>query len=153
MFRTQFDRIRVRSNVGSPIHILYSPVVDKSGNFTLNESGRENIYEFIQSHKDSVDIHVLMQRFENGDASVFSRVQGSYGDFTNLPKSFAEMLNVIIAGQSYFDSLSVDERAKYDHSFEKFIASLDGLKDMSIHHVDNNQDVPSGDGGSGGAEE
>lgn len=149
MFRTQFERVRVCSNVGSPVHILYSPVVDKSGNFTLSESGRENIYEFIQSHKDSVDIHVLMQRFENGDASVFSRVQGSYGDFTNLPKSFAEMLNVIIAGQSYFDSLPVEERAKYDHSFEKFIASLDALKDMSMHPVEKivENSAPTGDPG------
>lgn len=127
MWRTQYERVRVRSNVGSPIHVIFSPEFDRNGTMHLIETGRENIYDFIQSHRDSVDIHVLMEKFQNGDASAFSRAQGSYGDFTTMPKTFADMLNIVIAGENYFNSLPVEERAKYGHSYEKFIASMDQL--------------------------
>lgn len=127
MWRTQFERVRVRSNVGDPVHIIFSPEFDRQGRMTLVETGRENIYDFIQSHRDSVDIHVLLTKFQNGDASALSRTQGTYGDFTAFPKTYAEMLNVVIAGEQYFNSLPVEERAKYDHSYERFIASLDNL--------------------------
>lgn len=127
MFRTQFDRERVCANVGSSEKILYRAQVDKYGAVELIEAGKEDIYEFIQSHKDGVDIHVLLQRFQNGDASVFSRVQGTYGDFTQVPKTYADMLNIVIAGEQYFNILPVEERAKYGHSFEKFIASMGAL--------------------------
>lgn len=127
MWRTQYERVRVRSNVGDPVHVIFSPEFDRQGRMTLVETGRENIYDFIQSHRDSVDIHVLLNKFQNGDATALSRTQGTYGDFTAFPKTYAEMLNVVIAGEQYFNSLSVEDRAKYDHSYERFIASLDSL--------------------------
>lgn len=127
MFRTQFDRERVRSNIGSSEKVLYRAQVDKHGTVELIEAGKENLYEFIQSHRDGVDIHVLLQRFQNGDVSVFSRVQGTYGDFTQVPKTYADMLNIVIAGEQYFNALPVEERAKFGHSFEKFIASMGAL--------------------------
>lgn len=132
MFRTQYnDHDRVISDAGNPEHILYSPVFDKHGNMELVESGRENIYDFIQSHKDSVDIHMILKKFEAGDIDVLSRVQGAYGDFTAMPKTYAEALNAVISAENYFNSLPVDVRAKYDHSFEKFLAGLDKLQDLT----------------------
>lgn len=126
MFKTQYDdHDRVNSNVGNPEHILYSPVFDKDGNMELVESGRENIYDFIQSHKDSVDIHQILRRFEEGDVDALSRRQGIFADFTSMPATYADALNAVIAAQNYFNGLPVDVRAKYDHSFEKFLASLD----------------------------
>lgn len=133
MFRTQFDRERICSNIGSPLKVLYRAQVDKHGTVELIEAGRENLYEFIQSHKDGVDIHVLLQRFQNGDVSVFSRVQGICGDFTQVPKTYADMLNIVIAGEQYFNALPVEERAKFGHSFEKFIASMGTLNTGSVN--------------------
>lgn len=125
-FKTQFhDHDRVIANPGTPEHILYSPVFDEDGRMSLEESGRENIYDFIQSHADSVDIHVLLKRFANGEADVFSQAQGAYGDFTTIPTSYAELLNSVIAGENYFNSLPVEVRAKFGHSFAEFMASMD----------------------------
>lgn len=125
-FKTQFDsHDRVIANSGDPEHILYSPVFDENGCMTLEESGRESIYDFIQSHADSVDIHVLLKRYANGEADVFSQTQGAYGDFTTIPTSYAELLNSVIAGENYFNSLPVEIRAKFNHSFADFMASMD----------------------------
>ena len=131
MFKTAFDsHPRVYQKPGSPVHVLYSSKVDEDGNIQLVESGVEDIYDSIQSHKDSCDIHVLLKRFANGEVDVLSRVQGAYGDFTSFPSTYAELLNSMIAGQAYFESLPVEVRAKFDHSFERFMASMDNMPEF-----------------------
>lgn len=126
MFRTQFTpRVRVESNVGSRIHTLFQGRVDANGSLELVESGYEDIYEQIQSHKDSCDIHLILQRYANGDVAALSKAQGVYGDFTEIPKTYADLLNAVISGEHYFNSLPVETRAQFDHSFYKFMASMD----------------------------
>lgn len=125
-FRSQYDpHDPVYQPAGSPIKTLYGPVFDKQGHMSLEEIGQENVYDYIQSHADSVDIHVILKQFESGDASVLSRVQGAYGDFTQMPKTFAEALNTMIAAEQYFMSLPVETRAQFGHNFNQFIASMD----------------------------
>lgn len=125
-FKTRWDsHSRVFQDPGSPEHILYSPVFDKNGVMSLEETGKENLYDYIQSHADSVDIHVILKQFAAGDVSVLSRVQGAYGDFTQMPKTFAEALNTMVAAEQYFMSLPVEVRAQFGHNFNQFIASMD----------------------------
>lgn len=126
-FATQFDPSeRVYCNAGSRIKILYGPIFDKNGVMDLVETGKANLYDEIQSHADSVDIHVLLKRYaETGDPALFSRVQGAYGDFTQMPTTFAGALNTLIAAEQYFNGLPVDVRAQFGHSFQQFIAAMD----------------------------
>lgn len=125
-FRTQYDvRQPVFQPAGSPIKITYGPKFDGNGRMYLVETGKENLYDYIQSHADSVDIHVILKQYQNGDVSVLSRVQGAYGDFTQMPKTFAEALNTLIAAEQYFNGLPVDVRAQFGHNFNQFIASMD----------------------------
>lgn len=125
-FRTQYDAHEpVRQLAGSPIKITYGPKFDGNGRMYLVETGQENLYDYIQSHADSVDIHVILKQYQAGDVSVLSRVQGAYGDFTQMPKTFAEALNTLIAAEQYFNSLPVEVRAQFDHNFNQFIASMD----------------------------
>lgn len=125
-FRSQYDaHKRVFQPHGDPIKTLYGPVFDKQGRMELQETGQENLYDYIQSHADSVDIHVILKQYEQGDVSVLSRVQGAYGDFTQMPKTFAEALNTLIAAEQYFNGLPVEVRAQFDHNFNQFIASMD----------------------------
>lgn len=127
-FRTQFsDRQRYFQEPGSGEKILYTPQLQDDGNIDLIPSGKEDLYQAIQSHKDSCDIHVLLARYQNGDVDVLSRAQGAYGDFTQMPTTYAELLNAMIAGEAYFNSLPVEIRAKFDHSFEKFMMSMDDM--------------------------
>lgn len=135
-FRTQFDFAESPvSNPGSRIKVLYAPVFDSAGHMSLVVSGKEDLYDYIQSHADSVDIHIILKRFAMGDVSVLSRVQGTYGDFTQMPKTFAEALNTLVAAEQYFNSLPVDVRQRFNHNFNEFIASMDSpsfAADMGI---------------------
>lgn len=121
-FRTQFDLMpRIETECGDPVKTVYSPQYDENGNLTLAATGKENLYDYIQSHKDSVDIHVLMQRYAEGDQSVLMQRIASYGDFTEAPKTMAEVLDSINRGRLVWDSLPVEVRAQFGHSFADFV--------------------------------
>lgn len=125
-FRTQYDKPRpVREGLGSRVKQLYAPKFNDSGVLYLEEAGKHDLYAEIQSHRDSVDIHVLLARYRNGDESAFERIQGAYGDFTKMPATFAEALNTMIAAEQYFKSLPVEIRSKYGHDFNQFISAMD----------------------------
>nr|QJB20184.1 MAG: internal scaffolding protein [Microvirus sp.] len=126
-FCTQFDEHpRYQCCTGSRIKKLYAPRFDENGVMDLVEKGEENLYEYIQSHKDSVDINTLLRRYAQGDPDALSRVQAAYGDFTGLPSTYADLLNAVNDGKQYFESLPVDVRAQFNHSFSEFMASMDG---------------------------
>lgn len=127
-FRTQFDeRERLPQNVGSRLRQLYTSSINEFGEVELVPSGTEDLYQMIQSHKDSCDINVLLVRYANGDTAALAQRQGSYGDFTQLPTTYAGLLNAVIAGENYFNSLPLETRAKFDHSFERFMVSMDDM--------------------------
>lgn len=124
-FATQFrPHKRFNSNVGSPVRTTYGAVYDEKGRIYLEEKGTENLYDYIQSFADSCDIHVLLKRFANGETDVLSRAQGFYGDVTEFPKTYAEMLNRVIEGENFFKELPVDVRSKFGHSYSEFLASI-----------------------------
>lgn len=125
-FRTQYDKPQpVHEGLGSRVKQLYAPKFSDSGVLYLEEAGKHDLYAEIQSHRDSVDIHVLLARYRNGDESAFERIQGAYGDFTKMPATFAEALNTMIAAEQYFKSLPVEIRSKYGHDFNQFISAMD----------------------------
>lgn len=124
-WKTQFENNgRIRSIHGDREHKLYGAVYDESGRIRLEEKGTESLYDYIQSFADSVDIHVILKRFANGETDVLNRVQGFYGDFTNLPANYAQMLNTVQAGEDMFNKMPVEVRAKFGHSFNEFMTCL-----------------------------
>lgn len=144
-FKTQYDaRERVFTDPGSPEHITYAGHYDEKGRVVLEESGRENIYDFIQSHAESCDIHVLMKRYQNGDFEALSQKQGFYGDFLDFPKTYAEALNHMNEMERQFMALPVETREKFGNSFTEFLAAsaepdfLDrlGIKKESVTEPD-----------------
>lgn len=125
-FPTMFDkRARVHCDSGNAMKIVYKPTVRDDGVVELVEAGQESLYDYIQSWKDSVDINIILARYANGDVDALSKVQGAYGDFTQFPKTYAEMLNRVIQGKHMFASLPLDIREKYNHDFGQFIAAMD----------------------------
>lgn len=126
MFSTQYSKHdRVFQPAGLPSKTTYAPFFDEGGVWHLEETGQEDLYGYIQSHAQSVDIHVLLKQYQLGDLQALERVQGTYGDFTSAPKTMAEALNVMIAAEQYFLALPKDVRAQFNHNFNEFVASMD----------------------------
>lgn len=134
MFATAFSRIgeRIISNPGSGKKPTYRLFVDDDGKRQLRQSGEIDAYMEIQSYKDSVSIDYILSRFCAGDASALSRVQGVYGDFTNMPTTLAELQQRVIDATALFDSLPLDVREQYNFSPSEFFAQLDSDKTKNI---------------------
>lgn len=125
-FNTQYDRrAPVYQEPGSRDKVVYSPRYSDSGVLDLVVTGKENLYEYIQSHAESVDIHYLLNRFVNGEVDVLSRMQGFYADVTSMPKTYAEVLNAVITGEETFARLPSDVKQRFDNSFAVWLASMD----------------------------
>lgn len=123
-FKTMYDRERVVSDPGSPWKIEYAPVFDEKGVWHLEETGKTSLYDEIQSHAASVDINLIMKQIEAGDPSVLNKRHGVYLDVTQFPQTYAEMLNIVINGEKEFMELPLDVRAKFNHSFSEFCATI-----------------------------
>lgn len=142
-FPTQYHRLgRFYTEPGTQIHTLYSPRFDDTGHYDLVESGTINIYDEIQSHADSVDINILLKRYAEGDVEALSRRQAAFMDVTDMPSTYAEVLNTLIDAENVFMSLPVEERAKYDHSFQVWLSSLD-FGNSAENSADNPLAAPS----------
>lgn len=123
-FKTQYDaRDRFKSHPGNPIKQLYSGSYNERGQVELKEDGTEDLYAFIQSFAESTDIHAILKRYQNGEVDVLEKVQGFYGDITEMPHTYAEALQRIADSEKVFMSLPVDVRAKFGHSFSEFLAA------------------------------
>lgn len=134
--RHQFDRFsnskadRGYTNPGDAEKVTYTSYYDSRGILQLEEDGKINLYEEIQSHKDSTDIHVLIERFHQGDLSIMERLQterGAYVDATNMPKTYAEVLNLIHRGEQEFMQLPVEVRAEFNHDYAQWMAAMDDM--------------------------
>lgn len=152
-FKTQYDaRDRILSHPGSPIKQLFAGSYNERGQVQLKEDGTEDLYAYIQSFAESTDIHSILRRFENGEVDVLEKVQGFYGDITEMPHTYAEALQRIADSEKVFMSLPVDVRAKFGHSFSEFLSASqddDFLDRMGIKPEEQSEPVPSvPDGGA-----
>lgn len=136
VFDTQYTpHNRIAANPGSPVKVLYGGRYDANGRVVLEEKGKENLYDYIQSFRDSVDLNVILARFSNGDMDALSKAQGFYADVTDFPKTMADALNRINECEEMFKSLPLDVRQKFDCSFEQFLSqsgSEDWLEKMGM---------------------
>ena len=105
---------------GSPIHDIYKPQVLKDGRIELIVEGHENTDDIIKSYEQSVDIDVIIARYMNGDLDALNQRVGQYGDFTGMPKTYAEVLQRQIDARNIFDSLAPEIRQKFDNDANQF---------------------------------
>lgn len=125
-FRTQYTpKEPIFSEVGSGEKTQLKLNYDKKGCMKLVECGKIDLYSEIQSHADSVDLHVVLKRFANGDADALNIRQGAYGDFSACPSTFAGVLNSLKDAEKTFNGFSPEIRSLFNNSFAQFYAALD----------------------------
>lgn len=119
----RFANNKIVSNPGSPIHTIYSPIVEENGVIKLVPSGKENTDEYIQSFKESTDMEFILAKLAQGDTSVLNRSHPIFGDFTKAPKTYAEVLQLQIDSRAAFDRLSAEEKQKFGNDPNQFFAT------------------------------
>ena len=119
------ERVRVHCHPGNPEKPTYRPVIGDSGAIDLIQDGLVNLYDEIQSHKDSCDINLMIKRFENGDLTALGTPRDPvYMDITDMPKTYAELYQKVIDAKNEFNALPLDLREKFDFDPDKYISQM-----------------------------
>lgn len=88
------------------------------------ESGTVNIYDEIQSHRQSVELSTLLQRYAQGDVTALNQIEGVYADVVDMPSTYAELFNRVRDAENSFNALPDDVRALFDNSPVSFWQSI-----------------------------
>lgn len=113
-FRSKFDEVCIEpSTPGEALQPEYQLVMKEDGVYDLEQVGYTDLHKLIQSHKDSVDINLIMSRIENGETDLLERAKGFYADVTELPINLKDALNVGLQGERLFENLPVDVKEKF----------------------------------------
>ena len=124
-FRTQFDRVRIISDPGSPMVNDYISVYDNDGKRHLEVSGQYSIYDKIQSFRDSCELSTILERFQKtGDVEILQKRKAVFADVTEMPTTYADVLKLNIASEQLFNSLTAEQRLKFNNNPDEFLASI-----------------------------
>ncbi len=88
------------------------------------ESGIVNIYDEIQSHRESVELSTLLQRYAQGDVTALNQIEGVYADVVDMPSTYAELFNRVRDAENSFNALPEDVRVLFDNSPVSFWQSI-----------------------------
>lgn len=125
MFRTKYnEHERFYTDSGSPIKIEFQlRVVDDEE--TLVETGKTNLYEYIQSHADSVDITKILERCALiEDYSYLNRMPAEFMDVSDAPANLAEAYAAVQDAKNFFDRMPINIKESYDNNFIQFLSGL-----------------------------
>lgn len=131
-FRTKYgEHLKVDTAVGSPVKIEYQlRIID--GEEKLVETGKSDWYAYIQSHKDSVDIHKILERCAMlDDYSPLMRMPAQFMDVTQMPKNLAEAHTMIQDAKNFFEQMPIEIKQKYENNYMQFISDIGSEKFMS----------------------
>ena len=121
-FRNQFtsDSNVFVSNPGSKIVAEYGLVTSDDGVTSVGVVGEKNLDAIIQSNKDTGNVALLVAKYNAGDSEALNNVRGVYGDFRNMPTTYAEMVSRLNECRALFESLPVDVKEQFDNNPDVF---------------------------------
>lgn len=133
------SRDRVVTESGSQIQKTYKLKIEDDGTHSFAEVGTINIYDKIQSHRESTDLALMIKRFEQGDETALERIRGFYMDTIGMPKTLAETLQMLEDSKVLFESLPVELRDVFNHNPDEFLVKLDSY----MKKIEKKEDVAS----------
>lgn len=117
-FPTQFDPyISKSTDPGKAEYITYS--ADDKGNPI--SSGISNIQKEIDSHRESVELATLLQRYAAGDETALHNVDGAYVDVSGVSgQSFQDIYDSVKQAEDDFNGLPSDFKKLFNNSTVEF---------------------------------
>lgn len=91
---------------------------------SLKKVGETDQYAITQSFKNECDINRIIARYQAGDISVLSRVQGLYSDISGLPNDPTEMMQLGFLANSAWDNLDPEIKSKFNNDKSVFVDTV-----------------------------
>lgn len=108
---------------GELYHTIYRAKVKANGELDLVEDGKEDIKEKINSFRDTTDMQYILRQMALGNTSVLLKSPGDYGDFTGMPKTMAEAMQLQIDAERAFYDLPLDIRNNFDNDVHRWLST------------------------------
>lgn len=145
-FNTLYDRenkANYPSSCGRSVCPVYNYLpVDEEGRCKLVQVGEKNLQAEIDSWRESVEIHSLLERYFDGDVLALERRQAQFVDITGLPSDVHSWHDAAVTAETVFDSLSDDVRHFYGDSLQTFLHDI-----FSGRFPPDSDSPPDSDGG------
>lgn len=149
-FRTQYSNdVRPVSNAGSRMKKKFLLQYNDRGEQCLVEAGKHNLYEEIQSYRQSTDLAYILSRLDpeqvNGIVSedYSALLSSDVLDVTQLPTNLGDMLNLSKRGEQLFNSLPVQVREEFNFSLHNFLREFGTQNFMERIHRLNDKMYPN----------
>ena len=110
---------------GNPLHYVRHGIIKDDGTIELVEDRIENTDDLIDAQREAADINNILARISNGEIGLLNQKNGFYGDFTEFPKTYAEMLDLMHRGEEFFNKLPAETKEKYNNDFNQFFVNFD----------------------------
>lgn len=117
-------RERYFTSAGNRVKPVFSGKYMSDGTIRLSKVDEIDVQDEINSHLHECDLELILSRLMDGDTSVIQRANPMYGDFTQFPRSYVEMLQLVQDGSAFFDSLDPDIKLKFDNDRAKWFATI-----------------------------
>lgn len=101
----------------------YSVEYDAAGNKYFKKTGSVDLYEKIQSFKESCLLDNILKRSVS-DPSVLQRTVGAYADLTELPQNMYDAKKVLDDAQKIFEGFDDDRKKEYNNDFRTFLTGF-----------------------------
>lgn len=132
IFYTRYNRPKaVVPPIGDGTAPVYEEVV-KDGRRTLEITGKDNLFEVVQSSKEESLVYNIIARYQRGDLMALNQRVGQYMDVVGMPTNLAEAHQAVIDARRTFDSLPAEIRKKFDNSFDLYLEQVAKAKPEEI---------------------
>lgn len=133
----KFDRLehskQFVSDPGSRFREKFHGVVQEDGRIELVSDGFEDVKERMRADAVGTTLPEIIARATAGDPTAFRKDIGWFGDVVGMPKTYADILNLVNDGRDRFESLPLEVREKFDFDFNKWFATM-GTNDWYDKH-------------------
>lgn len=112
------------SNPGKRFKEEFHGVFGEDGYITLVSDGFTDTQKLIEADAVGSDVKSLIAKALAGDVSVFRADAPFYADVANMPKTYAQILNIVRDAHAEFDKLPLNIRQNFNNDFEAWFATL-----------------------------
>lgn len=123
-FRNKYERKVIFTCHGNEIEEEWELQVNEKGIKEPVKVGEINVHEEINSHRDSVDLNLLIARYNAGDTEALNKRVASYFDATEMPKTLAEAYRIAENGKNVFEKLTPEIKEKFNNDYGQFLNSF-----------------------------
>lgn len=112
------------SNSGNRFKEDFHGVVQEDGSIELVSDGFTDTQKMIEADAVGSDVKSLIAKALAGDMSVFRADAPFYADVAEMPKTYAQILNIINEAHREFDAIPLEIREKFHNNFDEWFATL-----------------------------